>query len=153
MFKALLPLMLVSSNAFASQACYKAADTSMMKASIENENSKFDEFQQIVEASLVLYTNSKYKDSNGVLKLADLSITTANGVKALASSFLHQGVYSVECDGGNMNVQKNSDGSVTLKTERIRADIEGCDGTVDISTFGDAGTKFEQVLCPAPATI
>ena len=148
MFKVLLPLLLVGSSAFAAETCFVAKDTSAMKASIETDK-KFDDVQQIVAASLKLSSGGKMYNGSD---LADLSITTDQGVKAVSSSFLDMGTYVVECDGGRMSVEKNSDGSVLIKTDRIRADIEGCDGTLEIMTLSKSGTRFDEVLCEAPST-
>lgn len=146
MFKAILPLLLVSSNAFAGVSCFVATDTSKMTADIRDENTlAVVKTEQIISASLKIEVGSKMY--NGTV--ATLDVQTASGLHGSSLSGLvrQEQRFQVECDGGSMSVTEIEEGIRLVKADGLRADIQGCDGTIDINT---AGTTFDQVACEAP---
>lgn len=145
MFKRLVPLLLVGSNAFASSVtCKVAINPETMTAAVVSENGSTKD-DRVHSASLIL-GDEHGQDS------ARLRVRTASGKSGEAYAFFNQEAdgYTVECDGGKMNfntaVQGTSSETVVV-TESLRLDVVGCDGNLYVST---KGTTFVPGLCPAP---
>lgn len=145
MFKILLPVLLVGSNAFASNLCFEAQDASKIKVVISNEIDNETTTEQLAKASLRIESNSE--DSR-----AHMDVVTASGVKATSMSFYQsdRDVYQVECDGGNMRVEATTADSVLIDSKGFRADIDGCGASLMLTTPESESVEFLPVQCSAP---
>lgn len=139
-------LLFLSCNTYAGQeSCFVAIDTSQMTASIQSEIDDTIKIEQIVGAALKIEVGSKMYDGT----VAILQVETASGLRGSSVSGFQREEqrFQVECDGGSMTVKKQSRGKRIMKSDGIRADVEGCDGYMHITT---EGTMFSPVLCEAP---
>ncbi len=144
----ILGLALMGSSAFAAPHCYVANNFEAMSVEIHPEDAPEATVEAVVKADLKLYSNE-----DGT-RLADMNVVTESGKKIRVGAFYSSGdrakseeikTYYVECDGGSMDIQKLETGSALVSSERIRGDIEGCDGFAEVKT---AGTEFIGVDCP-----
>jgi hypothetical protein len=137
---------LLSASAFAADRCYVAQNPDSMKVEITPEDTSKSTVEGVAKADLKLYTNEG-------TRFADLNVTTKSGKKISVGAFYTSGdkapapgvrTYYVECDGGSMDVIKLENGKVVINSERIRGDIEGCDGIAEV-ILND--TEFLGVAC------
>lgn len=142
MFKILLPVLLLGSNAFAQELCFEAKDASKLTAVISNNIDKRTTTEQLAKASLKIEATSESSR-------AILDVVTDSGIKASSWSFYQaeRDVYQVECDGGNMRVESTTADSVLINSTGFRADIVGCDAGLMISTPESESVEFLPVQC------
>ena len=147
MFKVLLPVLLVGSNAFAQNLCFEAKDASKLTAVISNDVDDNTTTEQLAKASLKLQGQA---NSASVL----VNVETQSGIKATSVAFYQadRDVYQVECDGGNLRVESTTADTVLIASKGFRADSDGCGGTLKISTPSSEYVEFLPVQCAAESS-
>ena len=131
------------------ESCFVAENPASISVSVIDSNSgEVLRSTNAAGASLKLHVEPEY----GTM-LSDMNVVTDDGlnvnVGAIRTSEDVQNAgfttYYVECDGGRMDITDVNNGVVSMTTDGIRADIDGCDGTATVRSLG---TLFRAVSCP-----
>lgn len=162
MKKVLMVAFMISQSVFAatskevanSNECYTALNPKGIIVSVTTENPTTGESEIVKtelgkKAIIKLLTDNRFYDENGTFPLVKIQVQTPSlKAETTATDFQRNGVYGIECDGGNVTLRKSGNDLIAssdyLRAESGSNTSDDCGGEF---TFEIKDVVFKKVSC------